>query len=76
VWRRGLAAAMAKLPGFIAYALLDDGGSLLAIAIFERQADLAAAQGVAEQWDRSLLDGQPFALAEVSEAEVVVQKGL
>ncbi len=76
---RQLAAALQRLPGFVAYVLIDAGdGVLVALSLFEDEASLLATERVpaldgwlvAEQ--AVLAAGQPSVMS----GEVVVQKGL
>lgn len=74
---RRLAAAVSRLPGFVAYALLDAGnGALVAVSLFDDPAGLTGEARLAERWAS---DGHDGSLARPSEAisgEVIVQKGL
>lgn len=74
---RRLASAVSTVSGFVAYALPDTGdGVLVSLSVFESEAGLAEAEGLAERWLKShpvdLLCGG----SEVGAGEVIVQKGL
>ncbi|MGH2586085.1 MAG: hypothetical protein ACRDJE_14325 [Dehalococcoidia bacterium] len=71
------AAALSEIPGFVSYALLEAGGSvLMAVCIFETQAALEAA----ERLDVFGVDEPPATLAsllsQVARGEVIVQRGM
>ena len=74
---RRLAAAISRLPGFVAYALLDAGdGGLISVSLFDNPAGLADAERLIEQWAD---EQQPSPLSSPSEAatgEVIIQKGM
>lgn len=73
---RRLAVAISRLPGFVAYALLDAGdGALVAVNLFDHPSGVAGEARLVGQW----ASGQDGPLARPSEAisgEVIVQKGI
>jgi hypothetical protein len=74
---RRVAARLNRVPGFVAYLLLDAGdGVFVGVSVFEDEAGLAADTSLSPQWpveqDSSIAPGQ----VHVMSGEVVVQKGL
>jgi hypothetical protein len=68
---RQCTAALGQLPGFIAYVLLQAGPrQLLAVSVFEEEADLLAAAQLPALGPQAA--GQPCVIS----GEVLVQKGL
>lgn len=73
------AAALQRVPGFVAYLLLDAGdGQLMAVSLFEDEADLLAAERVPalDEWLQAERTPPAAGQPRVTRGEVVVQKGL
>ena len=76
-WGRQQASAVSTVPGFVSYALLEAGPSVLvSVCVFETQAALDAA----DQLVASSGAGQPTAAVsypgQVASGEVIVQRGM
>ena len=74
---RALAARVSQAPGFVSCAALDGGaGVLAAVCFFETAADLAAAGRLLEAWVTEHLAPLRPGAPQVTDGEVVAQKGL
>ena len=74
---RALAAVLSAAPGFVACAVLhaDDGGCA-AVSLFERRAELDAADRVVARWMAEHLAGLLPGAPRITRGEVVAQKGI
>lgn len=74
---RQQASALSKLPGFVSYALLEAGDSvLIAISVFETRAEFEAAERLSESWGGDQAVARVPYPPQVTTGEVIVQKGM
>jgi hypothetical protein len=74
---RALAAVLGQAPGFVACAILAaDGSGCAAVGLFERRADLDAAELLVARWTAEHLAGLLPEAPQVTRGEVVAQRGI
>jgi hypothetical protein len=74
---RRLASTVGRIPGFVAYVLLDAGeGLLISISVFEDEAGLADADRIVERWNAAPDREPSTSVSPVRTGEVIVQRGM
>jgi hypothetical protein len=76
---RTLTAALAALPGFVAFVALDTdamAGTVTAVCLVEERAGLADAERVIAQWQREQGATRGSDMRRVGAGEVIAQRGL
>jgi hypothetical protein len=74
---RALAAVLGQAPGFVACAVVAaDGGGCAAVGLFERRADLDAADRLVARWTAEHLAELRPEAPQITRGEVVAQRGI
>jgi len=77
-WRT-LTAALAALPGFVAFVALEmdaGAGTVAALCLVEEHAGLAEAERVIAQWQREQVAAGESGVRRLGKGEVIAQQGL